>query len=446
MKNLAIILAAGKGTRMNSELPKCLHEVAGAPMVEHVLRVAMASGADEQVVVIGHKGELIKNALCEKYDASFVVQNEQLGTGHAVKMADEAIRSTDGIVTILYGDSPLFREESIRILNAKAVEINGPVILGFEAMDAGKYGRLLTQDEELIAIREAKDASEEELRINLCNSGVMACPADVLRDALGKLSNENKAGEFYLTDVIEIARKDGHKAGFILCDERETAGVNTPAQLREVAKAFQEQRREDALSQGAKMIAPETVYFHYDTVIGSDVIIEPNVVFGAEVTVENNAEIKAFSHIEGAHIGEGAHVGPFARIRPGTELGADAKVGNFVETKNAIVEKGAKINHLSYVGDAEIGENANIGAGTITCNYDGVFKHKTKIGARAFIGSNSSLVAPVVIGDDAMTGSGSVITKDVPPTDLAIARARQENKAGLAKKLMQKLRDLKAKK
>ena len=446
MKNLSIILAAGKGTRMKSELPKCLHEVAGAPMVEHVLRTSIAAGSDAQVVVVGHKGDLIKTALDAKYDdMHYVEQTEQLGTGHAVQIAKNLIADCEGIVTVLYGDSPLFREESIRALVSHAEKINGPVVLGFKAQDAGKYGRLITSEESLTAIREAKDASADELAIDLCNSGVLACPAELLNQCLSKLTNDNAAGEYYLTDVIEIARSTGANAGFILCDERETQGVNTPEQLVDVARAYQTVRRSEAMAQGAKMLAPETVYFYYDTEIGTDVVIEPNVVFMGGVTVENDAQINAFSHIEGAHIGEGAIVGPYARLRPGSEIGANAKVGNFVETKNAILAHGAKVNHLSYIGDAEIGEDSNIGAGTITCNYDGVFKHKTKIGKRVFIGSNASLVAPLNIGDDAMTGSGSVITDDVPTEDLAIGRARQSNKTGLGKKFMARLKAIKAK-
>ncbi len=446
MSNLAIVLAAGKGTRMKSELPKCLHEVAGAPMVEHVLRAAIGFGADAQVIVIGHKGNLIQDAISEKYpDTKFQTQTEQLGTGHAVRFCEEEINNCSGIVTILYGDSPLFREESLRALNEKAAEINGPVILGFQARDPGKYGRLITSEDKLVAIREAKDASEDELKIDICNSGVMACPAELLATCLSGLKNDNAAGEYYLTDVPEIAISQGHMSSYIICDEAETQGVNTPEQLRFVNQSFQEFRRNDVLSNQGKMIAPETVYFYFDTVIGNNVEIEPNVVFSQGVTVESHAKIRAFSHLEGAHIASHATIGPYARIRPGTEIGYGAKVGNFVETKNAIISQGAKINHLSYVGDAEIGEDANIGAGTITCNYDGVFKHQTKIGARAFIGSNASLVAPVEIGDDAMTGSGSVITSNVPAGDLAIGRARQVNKTNLGKLLMEKLQKLKVK-
>ncbi len=447
MKSLALILAAGKGTRMKSDLPKCLHEVAGAPMVVHVMDRALASGADGIGVVVGHGGEAVGQVARDYYDDAVIIeQSEQKGTGHAVLQAIDLIKETEGVVTILYGDTPLISDETLTALNAHAAQTAAPVVLGFDTPNPGKYGRLLTEGEALLAIREAKDASEDELAVTICNSGVMACPAPLLAELLPKLSNENAAGEYYLTDIVELSVQAGKGASFILCDEAETQGVNTPQDLRAVNETYQNMRREEAMSRGVKMFAPETVYFHFYSQIGNDVTIEPNVVFAADVTVENDAVIKAFSHLEGAHIAEFAQIGPFARIRPGSEIGASARVGNFVETKNALVHEGAKLNHLSYIGDAEVGRDANIGAGTITCNYDGVFKHKTTIGERAFIGSNSALVAPVTIGDDAMTGSGSVITSDVPAGDLALGRGRQINKAGLGRKIMEHLRALKAEK
>ncbi len=441
MKSLALILAAGKGTRMKSDLPKCLHQVAGAPMVLHVIERALSSGADGIGVVVGHGGEAVGNAAKDYHDDTLIIeQKEQLGTGHAVLQALDLIQQTEGVVTILYGDSPLIGDETITALNARAMESNAPAVLGFQTPNPGRYGRLITKGDALLAIREAKDATPEELQIEICNSGFMACPAKWLAEMLPQIQNNNAAGEFYLTDLIEISVNAGHGASFILCDEAETQGVNTPDDLRAVNLAYQNQRRNDALTRGVKMFAPETVHFHFYSQIGNDVIIDPNVVFAADVTVENGAHIRSFSHLEGAHIGENAQIGPFARIRPGSEIGEAARIGNFVETKNAQIHNSAKVNHLSYIGDAEIGHAANIGAGTITCNYDGVFKHKTKIGERAFIGSNSSLVAPITIGDDAMTASGSVITQDIPAGDMAIARAKQENKKGLARKFMDKLR------
>lgn len=447
MKNLALILAAGKGTRMKSDLPKCLHEVAGASMVEHVLATAIAAGTDGQVVIIGHGGDKLKAVIeANRDEVVFETQTEQLGTGHAVKIAAEHISQSENITVILYGDSPLIKEDTVRDLIAKADDIQGPAVLGFDTLNPGKYGRLLTQGDELTAIREAKDATAEELAVTLCNSGVIACPSALLNTLVAQIDNENASEEYYLTDIIELARASGHKTGFILCDEAETQGVNTPVDLRAVSAEFQNMKREEFLTQGVNMWNADSIYFHHDTQIGAGSTIEPNVVFGPKVTIENNVQIRAFSHLEDCHICEGAQIGPYARIRPGSEIGDGARIGNFVETKNAQIAKGAKVNHLSYIGDTEIGEASNIGAGTITCNYDGVFKHKTKIGQRVFIGSNSSLVAPLEIGDDAMTGSGSIITADIPAGDLALGRAKQVNKAGLAKKFMDRLRALKAKK
>lgn len=445
MSITAILLAAGKGTRMNSDLPKCLHEIAGAPMVVHVIRKARNIGADTVTVVVGHGGEALETA-AKAYDEEVNIawQHEQKGTGHAVQMAENALKG-DEIALVLYGDTPLTREETLLALVEKAKAINGPAILGFHAAVPGRYGRLIMDGEKLLAIREAKDATKRELEITLCNSGVVAAPAGKLKSYIEKIKNNNASGEYYLTDIVEIARAHDDETGVIVCDESETLGVNTPADLLAASTAFQTQKRAEFLTSGVKMQAPDTVIFSFDTVIGSDANIEPYVVFETGVTVENQAHIRAFSHLEDAHIGEAAVIGPYARLRPGAEIGEGARIGNFVEVKSSQIGNGAKVNHLSYIGNTEIGEHANIGAGTITCNYDGVFKHKTTIGARAFIGSNSALVAPVSIGDDALVGSGSVIVSDVPNEALAVARGRQDTKPGMGKRFMDRLRALKAK-
>ena len=318
------------------------------------------------------------------------------------------------------------------------------VVLGFHARDPGRYGRLLTRGDTLLAIREFKDASPEERAITLCNSGVICADAQTLLSLVAEVGNDNAAGEYYLTDVVELARKRGLSAGVVLCDEAETLGVNTRAQLAEAEAAFQARARAAALENGVTLTAPETVFFALDTWVGRDAIIGPNTLFGPGVTVESGAEIKGFCHLEGCHISRGATVGPFARLRPGAELAEDVHVGNFVEIKNAILDEGVKVGHLTYIGDADIGEHSNIGAGTVTCNYDGVMKHRTTIGKRAFIGSDTMLVAPVTVGDGALTASGSVITEDVPPEAVAIGRARQVTKPGLATRMFEKLKTIKA--
>lgn len=447
MPNLAIILAAGKGTRMQSSLPKCLHEVAGAPMIAHVIHNAQEAGFEDLAIVLGHGAQEMK-AVIEAIDEniSTALQSEQNGTAHAAMQVLDKIEQNTEITVVLYGDTPLIQAETLTALIAQAKATNGPVVLGFNPENPGRYGRLITEGKALLAIREAKDASVEELAITLCNSGVLACRSEILSKILPEIDNHNASGEYYLTDSIEIARKHGHEASFILGQEIEMQGVNTPLDLMEVNKSFQTLKRAQLMQSQVKMIAPETVYFHFDTVIGNDVEIEPNVVFAQGVTVENGVKIRAFSHIEGAHIGENSTIGPFARLRPGAELGEAVHIGNFVEIKNAQIHNGAKVNHLSYIGDAEIGQKTNIGAGTITCNYDGVFKHQTIIGEGAFIGSNSILVAPVKIGDHALTAAGSVITKNVENGELSLARAEQVNKPNLAIALMNKLRALKSRK
>jgi bifunctional UDP-N-acetylglucosamine pyrophosphorylase/glucosamine-1-phosphate N-acetyltransferase len=355
----------------------------------------------------------------------------------------EALQGFEGDVIVLYGDTPFVQPDTLqRMIQARAD--HAVVVLGFEADTSEKYGRLVMEGDALTAIVEYADASEDIRNISFCNSGVMLVNGKVLFDLLDATNNENASGEYYLTDVVAAARNAGLKATAVSCDESETMGVNSRAHLAEAEAAFQNRARAELMSDGVTLVDPATVFLSHDTVIGRDTVIEPNVFFGPEVTVESGVRIRAFSHLEGAHVSRGGIVGPYARLRPGTELAEDVKVGNFVETKNAIVDEGAKINHLSYVGDAQVGEKANIGAGTITCNYDGFMKHKTTIGKNAFIGSNTMLVAPVSVGDGAMTGSGSVITKDVDDDALALARAQQVNKPNMARKLFEMLKAKKA--
>lgn len=439
-----VILAAGQGSRMNSDLPKVLHKVAAAPLLHHAMTAGRALDPAQTVVVVGHGAEAVaKSALEFDETVETVLQAEQLGTGHAVAQAAPLLADKPGEVIVLYGDTPFIRAETLQaMLEARAK--HEVVVLGFHARDPGRYGRLLTQGDDLLAIREYKDASDEERAITLCNSGVICASNKTMFDLVAKLGNANAAGEYYLTDIVELARANGKTAGVVICDESETLGINTRAQLADAEAEFQKRARAEALENGVTLTAPETVWFALDTVIGRDAIIGPNVIFGPGVTIESGAEIKGFCHLEGAHVSRGADVGPFARLRPGAELAEDVHVGNFVEIKNAILDEGVKVGHLTYIGDADIGEKTNIGAGTVTCNYDGVMKHRTKIGKRVFIGSDTMLVAPVTIGDDAMTGSGSVITEDVPAEALAIGRARQVSKPGLATRLMDKLRAIKA--
>jgi len=435
-----IILAAGKGTRMQSDLPKVLHEVAGAPLLVH----AMASGTpldpDHTIVVAGHGSDLVEAAAHAHFDqAQVVLQLEQRGTGHAVLQARAALREFDGDAIVLYGDTPFIRPETLEAMLA-ARDDHDVVVLGFEAADAGRYGRLVMDGARLEAIVEYKDATDEQRAITLCNSGVICAKSDVLFDLLSDVTDDNAGHEYYLTDIIAIARARGLSATVVRCDEAETMGINSRAELAGAEAAFQARARRDAMDNGVILQAPDTVYFSHDTFIGSGTLIEPNVVFAPGVTVENDARIRAFSHLEGCHVSRGSVVGPYARLRPGTELAENVKIGNFVEIKNAVIDEGAKVNHLSYIGDARIGARSNIGAGTITCNYDGVFKHRTTIGADVFVGSNTMLVAPVTLGDDSMTATGTVVTHDVPAGDLAVARARQVNKTGFARRMFEKLK------
>ena len=441
-----VILAAGQGSRMNSDLPKVLHPLGGVPLLAHALRTAEAMEPDRILVITGHGSAAVEKATRTlNPDALCLHQTEQLGTAHAVGQARAALEGVRGDAIVLYGDTPFVRPETLEAMR-EARARHAVVVLGFEAADPGRYGRLVGQGEVLERIVEFKDATEAERAIRLCNSGVLCADTGLLMELIAEVGNHNAAGEYYLTDVVELARARGLSAGMVLCDEAETLGINTRAELAAAEAAFQAMARAEALENGVTLQAPESVFFSLDTVIGRDAIIGPNVVFGPGVTIESGAEIRAFCHLEGCHVSRGAVVGPFARLRPGAELAEDVRVGNFVEIKNAILDEGAKVNHLSYIGDAHIGEAANIGAGTVTCNYDGVMKHRTEIGARAFIGSDTMLVAPVRVGAEAMTGSGSVITSDVPDGALALGRARQEVKPGLARRLMERARALKARK
>jgi len=435
-----VILAAGLGSRMNSDLPKVLHPLAGAPLLAHAMRAGAELEPDRVVVVTGHGGERVASAArAENPEARIAHQAEQLGTAHAVAQARPALADFSGDIVVLYGDTPFIRPETLAAM-LEARERHAICVLGFEARDPGRYGRLVMSGDRLDRIVEHADATDEERAIRLCNSGVLCADSTLLFDLIGAVGNANAKGEYYLTDIVAIAHARSLSTGVVTCPEAETLGINTRAELAAAETAFQARARAEALGNGVTMTAPETVFLALDTVIGRDAVIGPNVVFGPGVTVESGAEILAFCHLEGCHISRGAVVGPFARLRPGAELAEDVRVGNFVEVKNAILDEGAKVNHLSYIGDAHVGERANVGAGTVTCNYDGVMKHRTEIGARAFIGSDTMLVAPVRVGADAMTGSGSVISEDVPDGALAIGRARQEVKPGLALRLMARLR------
>ncbi|MCE0504292.1 bifunctional UDP-N-acetylglucosamine diphosphorylase/glucosamine-1-phosphate N-acetyltransferase GlmU [Roseivivax sp. GX 12232] len=440
-----VILAAGKGTRMDSDLPKVLHKIGGAPMLHHAMQAGASLEPERCIVVAGHGAEAVTKAARDyDPDCEVVIQSEQKGTGHAVAQAEAALADFDGDVIVLYGDTPFISHETLEAM-AEARGRSDVVVLGFEAADPGRYGRLVTNGDHLEKIVEFKDATEAERAITLCNSGVLSADRATLFGLIGKTGNDNASGEYYLTDIVALARAENLSATAVTCAEAETLGINSRAELAEAEAAFQARARAVLIGDGVMMQAPDTVFLSFDSVIGRDTEIEPNVVFGPGVTVESGAHIRAFSHLEGAHVSRGAVVGPYARLRPGAELAEDVHVGNFVEIKNASLAEGAKANHLSYLGDAEIGAGANIGAGTITCNYDGVFKHKTSIGAGAFIGSNTMLVAPVSVGDAALTGSGSVITENVPDGALALARARQDTKPGYGKRLMEMLRAKKRK-
>jgi len=395
-RRAAIILAAGKSTRMKSARSKVLHPVGGRPMIDWVTALARGAGVEKIVCVVG-EGNADVRAAAEAQGLDIAIQEPQQGTGHAVQCAKSALEGFEGQVVVLYADTPLITGETLsRVFDA--FETHAMSVLGFEPEDPAAYGRLVTSGTELEAIVEAKECTEEQLKIGLCNSGVVAASAADLFSACDRVTNDNIKGEYYLTDIVEILRGDGKSATVVHASETEVLGVNDRTDLSQAEAAFQAVMRQAAMASGVSLKHPETVFFSYDTVLEPDVTVDANVVFGPGVTVRRGATIHAFSHLEGAEVGEGANIGPYARLRPGTKLAENTKVGNFVETKKAVVGKGSKINHLSYVGDAELGEGVNVGAGTITCNYDGYNKHKTIIGDGAFVGSNSSLVAPVNIG------------------------------------------------
>lgn len=445
MTTALIILGAGMGTRMNSDLPKVLHPIGGAPMIVHAMRAGGGLAPEKTVIVAGHGAEAVSQAALDyDPDAQTVLQTEQLGTAHAVGCARDALAGFKGDAVVLYGDTPFISVNTLESMGAARAS-HDIVVLGFEAADPGRYGRLITDGNALTRIVEFKDSTDEERAVTLCNSGVIMARADALFDLIDAVGNDNAAGEYYLTDIVEIGRAMGMTATVVTCDEAETLGINSRSELVAAEATFQARARTEALDDGVTLLAPDTVYFAYDTVLGRDAVVEQNVIFGPDVTVESGARIRAFSHLEGCHVSRGAIVGPYARLRPGAELQENVHVGNFVEIKNAVLAEGAKANHLTYIGDADIGERTNIGAGTITCNYDGVFKHRTTIGADAFIGSNTMLIAPVTVGHEAMTASGTVVSKNVPDGALAVGRARQENKAGFAVRMFKKLKNLKEK-
>lgn len=431
----AVILAAGKGTRMKSPQPKVMHEVAGRPMVDWSIALAKDAGVNKIVAVVHPSQDGLIAHLSENYpDVAIAFQDPPQGTGHAVRCAQAALAGFEGDLAVLYGDSPLVPVKAVGDLFAALEKGAALGVLGFEAEEPGLYGRLITaEDGSLEAIVEAREASPEQLAVRLCNSGVMAGRAGDMFRLLERVTNDNAKGEYYLTDLVALARSEGGRCAVAVSSEDDLIGCDSKADLAEAEAIFQARRRKEMMDAGVTLVAPETVFFAFDTQIGPDAVIEPNVVFGPGVKVEGGARIRAFSHVEGAHVGAGALIGPYARLRPGTELGEGVHIGNFVETKNTVMGDGAKANHFAYLGDGRIGGGANIGAGTIFCNYDGYLKHQTEIGEGAFIGSNSSLVAPVRIGDGAYVGSGSVITKDVPEDALAVARGRQSVQEGWAK-------------
>jgi len=436
-----IILAAGQGTRMRSDTHKVLHPIANRPLLLHLLDRVDALGAEKRVVVLGKGREQVEAAIAGR-GVEIAVQAEQKGTGHAVQQAANALAGYDGPVIILYGDTPFVESETLGRMLDRLNGASGPgiVVLASSPADPLRYGRIILGEGDRIAkMVEYKDATDEERAVRLCNSGMMAVRGSDLFRWLAQVGNDNAAHEYYLPDIVNIAAAEGREAVVIEGDPYEAAGVNSRAELAHLELEWQRRRREQALEEGATLIDPESVWFAFDTRLGRDVTVEPHVVFGPGVSVADGATIHAFSHIEGATIGAKASIGPFARIRPGTSLGEKSKVGNFVELKKAEVAEGAKVNHLSYVGDASVGANANIGAGTITCNYDGFGKYRTVIGAGAFIGSNTALVAPVSVGDGAIVGAGSVITRDVEPDSLAVERNEQKGVAGWARRFRERM-------
>ncbi len=425
-----VILAAGKGTRMKSDLPKVMHAVAGRPMIAHLLDTVATLSPEKVIVVVGPDMDAVTQAVAPH---ATCVQEDRNGTGGAVKAARDELEGFTGTVLVLYGDTPLVRAETMAAAAGACADGAAVSVLGFRPSHFHQYGRLITDDSgALTAIVEARDASPEELDVNLCNSGVMVFAGEHLLGLLDQLDTNNSKGEYYLTDTVRLACEQGLSAAVVEGEEDELLGVNSREDLAVAEAVVQDDMRSRAMEAGATLVEPATVWFHHDTVLGRDVVVQPNVVFGPGVTVADNVQIKAFSHLEGADVSSGAIIGPYARLRPGAQIGTDAHIGNFVEIKNAEIGAGAKANHLTYIGDAKIGAGSNIGAGTITCNYDGFGKYLTTIGENAFIGSNSALVAPVTIGDGAIVAAGSTITRDVPGGALAIERAEQRDKPGWA--------------
>jgi bifunctional UDP-N-acetylglucosamine pyrophosphorylase/glucosamine-1-phosphate N-acetyltransferase len=430
-KTSVIILAAGKGTRMKSDISKLLHKIGNLEIINYVLRTSKQLNCEETVVVVSpdNRNEIEKN-IDGDHDIKTVVQQERLGTGHATKVGLSEIKNKDNNILVIFGDTPMIKLDTYqKIIETINTTDNAAVILGFNATDINSgYGRLKISDRgELLKIIEYKDATEEEKKINLCNAGIMAIKGKYLGDFLEKINNNNNAGEYYLVDVVQIAGNNGLKCAYIGVEENEVMGINSREELAKAEKIFQNNRRKEFMANGVSLIDPSSVYFSYDTEIENDVVIEPNVVFMPGVKIKSGATVKAFSYLEGCVLGNGASVGPFARIRPDTILGENSKIGNFVEIKKSIIENGVKIGHLTYIGDAEIGENTNIGCGAITCNYDGYTKSKTKIGKNNFIGSNTIFVAPIETGDNCLTAAGSVITKDIKENDMAVSRSEQKN-------------------
>lgn len=442
----AIVLAAGKGTRMKSGLHKVLHPLAGRPMIEHLLATLETLQPERTVVVVGSGREQLEPVVAA-HGGVVVVQEPQQGTAHAVRQAEAALAGFGGDVLILYADTPLVEAATLaRMLERlNADDAPAAVVLASRPADPLHYGRVIARsDGTILKMVEHKDATDEERQVDLCNSGLMAVRAEHLWPLLERVGNANAAGEYYLPDIVMIAASEGRTSAVVETDPDEVAGINSRAELAEAEALWQQRRRRFAMAEGVSLLAPETVWFSHDTAIGRDSVVEPNVVFGPGVRIADAVRIRAFSHIEGATIASGAEIGPFARLRPGTEVGEKAKIGNFVETKKAKLGRGAKASHLTYLGDAAVGEGANIGAGTITCNYDGFLKYGTTIGEGAFIGSNSALVAPVVIGAGAIVGAGSVVTRDVEPDALALARGEQSDKAGWAARFREAMRAKKA--
>ncbi len=436
---LSVILAAGDGTRMKSNRSKVLHEVAGLPMAAHVARATRQSGSAATALVVGRDADAVRAAVGPfAPDAETFEQTERLGTAHAVLTAREAIARGYDDVLVVFGDTPLVDAADLAAARARLADGAQVVVMGFRTETPAGYGRLIEQDGKLLAIREERDASAAEKAIDFCNGGLMAIAGCHVLELLEAVGNDNAKGEFYLTDIVAIAHDKGLKVVAYEVSSQSVLGINNRAELAEAEAIWQARRRREMMIAGVTLIAPETVHLSWDTNIAPETVIEPNVFFGPGVTVAGPARIRAYSHLEGATVAAGAEVGPFARLRPGADLREKSKVGNFCEVKKAVIDTGAKVNHLTYIGDAEVGAGANIGAGTITCNYDGHSKHLTTIGPGAFIGSNAALVAPVTIGEGAYVASGSVITNDVPGDALAIARGHQSNKPGMAKRLRER--------